>query len=155
MRPNFDEIDDAEIKDLAIVIYNALSITRNITVFEILVNDIYCQVGKKESFVFSVEVRGNDAEFFLYDFNFLLSNTGDYQIFRANILIVIESVLTGDYEIENVKLGKLTLSSTIVFLKKLRVQLYRSFLLSFFNSVQLNFTTRSTKGKAIITSYNQ
>jgi len=155
MRPNFDEIDDAEIKDLAIVIYNALSITRNITVFEILVNDIYCQVGKKGSFVFSVEVRGNDAEFFLYDFNFLLSNTGDYQIFRANILIVIESVLTGDYEIENVKLGKLTLSSTIVFLKKLRVQLYRSFFLSFFNSVQLNFTTRSTKGKAIITSYNQ
>ena len=68
-----------------------LAVTNRITLFEILSDDIYCQVGENESFVFSVEVRGDDTEFFLFDNNFIFSKHGDFEINKNTILTVIKS----------------------------------------------------------------
>ena len=64
MKPNFQNISKLNIRQLSIEIYDTLSVTNRIALFEILSDDIYCQVGENESFVFSVDVRGDDTDFF-------------------------------------------------------------------------------------------
>lgn len=111
---------------LAREIYERLALTDRISFEEILENDVYLQVGDKESFTFSVEVRGDDAEFFLYKFNFLVSNENDFETYKENILRVVEAAVQGDYHIELLQVGARVVKSEIVFKNSLRIGLYDS-----------------------------
>jgi hypothetical protein len=149
MKPNFQNISHLNTRQLSMEIYDSLAVTNRITLFEILSDDIYCQVGENESFVFSVEVRGDDTEFFLFDMNFILSNHGDFEIYKNKILTVIKSSLCGSYEIEIVKFNSITLKVAIVFQKTLRIGLYENLLSSFFSLFKYSLTHRIKEGRAI------
>lgn len=111
---------------LAKEIYERLVATDRISFEEILENDMYFQIGDKESFTFSVEVRGDDAEFFLYNFNFLVSNENDFETYKENILRVVEAAVQGDYHIELLQVGARVVKSEIVFKNSLHIGLYNS-----------------------------
>lgn len=141
IRPNLDVIADNRIKNLAADIFNILSSACKIDCFEIVVEDIYCQVGQGDDFAFSVELRNNDAEFFLFDMNFVMSNWNDYEFFRSNLIKILQSVISGNYSIEKFYLGKFNVKSEIVFDHSLRIPLFKSIL----NSVVSFFPLRLTK----------
>src|SRR6187402_604928 len=100
MNPNFDQIDKKDVRELAIEIYTSLFSTGKVENFEIVANDIFCQLNKNGSFSFSVEVRKDEAEFFLFDMNFIILKENSFQDFKMKILDVIDSVKNGNYQIE-------------------------------------------------------
>jgi hypothetical protein len=148
MKSDINNIEDAKIKALAIEIYDVLSTTGMLAVFEILVNDIYGQIGQDDSF--SVEIRANEAEFFLFDMNFSVSKDGDFESFRRDILTIVRSVLAGDYEIEVTKFGDKVVHSYIIFSNNVRVRLYKSILYSVLSAFSSRFKTYFKKGEAIV-----
>jgi hypothetical protein len=150
MIPNFNDIKDPKVKELAIEMHEALSKTGQMVLFEIQADDIYCQIGEKESFVFSVEVRGSDAEFFLFDMNFIVSDNGNFEIFKNSILTVIASSINGNYELEIVKFGSIRLSTAILFEKTLKVDLYKNLFNSFLRTFPSQLTRDLKKGQAIV-----
>jgi hypothetical protein len=150
MTPNFNDIKDSKVKELAIEIYAVLSKTGMMTLFEIEADDIYYQVGETETFSFSVEVRGDDAEFFLFDMNFIVSDNSNFELFKNRILTVINSSISGNYEIEIVKLGSMQLSSAIVFEKTFKIYLYKNLFGSLLRSFPSKLTKDLKKGKSIV-----
>jgi hypothetical protein len=146
---NLEEINDSNVKNLAKQIYDLLSTTGKIALFEILGNDVYCQIGEGDSFTFSVALRGDEAGFFLSEMNFSLSNNNNYEEFRNNILAVIKSSLKGNYQIETVRLGEIILSSLLVFENTLRIRLYKNLLSSALNIFSAQVKKVITIGKPI------
>ncbi|SKC81834.1 hypothetical protein [Ohtaekwangia koreensis] len=82
--------------------------------------------------------------------NFILSNNGDFEVYKNKILTVIKSSLRGNYEIEIVKLNSITLRSVLIFQKTLRIGFYKNLLSSFFSLFKFALTHRLKEGRAII-----
>jgi hypothetical protein len=149
MTPESDKSEDGNVRVLANQIYEALSLTGMVSLFEVLAKDIYCQIGEKDSFVFSVEVRGDDAEFFLYDMNFILSAKGGFEMFTKEILDVIHAVIKGDYQVEIIKFGEKVVLSNIIFSPNLKIRLHKSILYPLAKMVSSRLSRHVKKGKAI------
>lgn len=150
----FQKTTDPHYADFARSIEGILSRTNNVSVLEILMNDIYCQVGEGKSFVFSVEIRGLEAEFFLFDMNFIVSSKGSFELFKDSVLTILNAVVNGDYEIHTSKFRNKIILSAIVFSGMIRVQLHKSLIFSLIKMLSLKVMNDVIKGKPIVTSGN-
>lgn len=127
---NLDSIKDNNVRSLARKVYDILADGKLDFKSEIEVDDVYFQVERGQTFVFSIDIRGNLTEFYLKRINFTVLNNDDFDAYAKEIIFIIGSIIKCDFKIVRLNLFGKILKSEIIFSDSLCLALHTNFILS-------------------------